>query len=91
MQDGKQREAQNVRRAGVSNNTARMTRRDFFKLIGAHVVAFTVFSAGCRNDPDNSGNDVSAATDPSGIPADALLEENSTPLLAENGDYLLTG
>ena len=68
-----------------------MNRRDFFKLIGAHIAAFTVLSAGCRNDPGNPGNDVSTATSPSEIPADALLEENGPPLLAENGDYLLTG
>lgn len=72
----------------VSNNTSSMTRRDFFKLIGVHIAAFTALSAGCRNDP---GNDGSTTMEPSGIPADTLLAENGAPLLAENGDYLLTG
>lgn len=67
-----------------------MTRRDFFKLFGAHIAALTVFSAGCGNNPGNPGNDVTTATNPPEIPADALLEENGTPLLAENGDYLVT-
>lgn len=86
----KNRGNQNAFHTGVSNNTVPMTRRDFFKLIGAHIATLTVLSTGCSssNDP---GNDVSTAPTSPEIPADALLEEYGSPLLAENGEYLVTG
>lgn len=83
-------DAHDARRTDFPNNTTPMTRRDFFRLISAHIVSLAVLSAGCGSGNSPTEGDVPTATDPSEIPADALLAENGNPLLAENGDHLLT-
>lgn len=73
----------------LGGNPVAITRRDFFRFIGLQIAVFTVFSTGCGSGPGNPGDELLTGTAPGETPLNALLDENSLPLLTENGDYLL--